>query len=341
MFSRPLGFTQSVEDDLISLVDLSFTSKKYAEEQNPFDTLTKASATSEEAPSEGATSPSSMWSGSSRQSSSPSSTSKTQHSNANVPARRPLISAHTFPKYEHEERLIGQESQETKGTIFQLWPMEVPAQTFRLEAPFIYATRTRNIPRYQLQQELDLNRSVSKLDIRAVLPRETRSLSMPAIHAPRDRQIRYNEEQTVYSIDLFEMRGQKAGALPGSIQMTSGKSLWGGQWTRFWHVTRCKAQHHNCDYRGECEPEKHLLYGVKKGVWEDAGGMVVAREEREEMGAWNANQSFVGKGAGIDRMGYVLEMTDETERDGKKRDLVIACWVMGLWMAEKLRWEGN
>jgi hypothetical protein len=34
-------------------------------------------------------------------------------------------------------------------------------------------------------------------------------------------------------------------------------------------------------------------------------------------------------------------MTEETERDGKKRDLVMACWVMKLWIAEELRWEGN
>jgi hypothetical protein len=142
-------------------------------------------------------------------------------------------------------------------------------------------------------------------------------------------------------MDFFDMRGRKPGTLPGSIQMTSGKSLWGGQWTRFWHVTKCKAKHDVCDYRGVCEPEKHLLYCVKKGVWEDAEGVVVAREETERQEAWAANRAFVRKASGPDGNGRVLEMTDEAEKDGKKRDLVVACWVMTLWMAEELRWEGN
>jgi hypothetical protein len=142
-------------------------------------------------------------------------------------------------------------------------------------------------------------------------------------------------------MDLFEMRGRKAGTLPGSIQMTSGKSLWGGEWTRFWHVTKCKAKHHICDYRGVCEPEKHVLYCVKKGVWEDAEGVVVAHEETEGLGAWCANGLLVETRRPSNEAGHVLEMTEETESDGKKRDLVMACWVMKLWIAEELRWEGN
>jgi hypothetical protein len=56
---------------------------------------------------------------------------------------------------------------------------------------------------------------------------------------------------------------------------------------------------------------------VKKGVWEDAGGVVVAREERG---------------------GRELEKVDVARKD---EDLMVACWVMRLWMAEELRWEGN
>ena len=123
--------------------------------------------------------------------------------------------------------------------------------------------------------------------------------------------------------------------------MTSGKSLWGGEWARFWHVTKCKAKHHICDYRGVCEPEKHVLYCVKKGVWEDAEGVVVAREETEGLGAWYANGLLVETRRLSNEAGHVLEMTEETERDGKKRNLVMACWVMKLWIAEELRWEGN
>jgi hypothetical protein len=340
IFRQSPDLTLPGEDDRISLVDPSFRFKTYADEKDPFDAFTGAITTDEQALSEEAISPSSMWTDSSRPSSSPSSASWTQSVNANAPARRPLVSAQTFPIYTPGRDSADQEPQEAKETILQLWRMEDLAKTFRLEAPFVYATRTHNIPRYQLQQEFDRNGAVSKLHIRGVLPHKARSLSMAAIHVLHDRKTDYIEEETLYSIDLFEMRGRKAGTLPGSIQMTSGKSLWGSQSMRFWHVTRCKAKHHDCDYRGVCEPEKHLLYCVKKGVWEDAEGVVVAREEMDGLGVWGAN-GFVRKASGTYGKELLLEMTDDTEKDGKKRDLVMACLVMKLWMAEELRWEGN
>ena len=76
-------------------------------------------------------------------------------------------------------------------------------------------------------------------------------------------------------------------------------------------------------------------------MWEDAEGVVVAREETEGLGAWCANGLLVETRRLSNEAGHVLEMTEETERDGKKRDLVMACWVMKLWIAEELRWEGN
>ena len=342
MFSRPFEFAASSEDDLTPLTDPSFTFKTYAKETNPFDVLTGAITHGEEALSDEPISPSSMWSASSRPSSSPSAAPETKLLSANITARRPLAKAHTFPKYKEESRSKIEEQREAKKTILDLVPIG-EAQTFRLEGSFIYATKTQNIPRYQLQRDFVRDGSVSKLRIRAVHARETRSCSVPTTHTARDQPIPYNSEETLYIIDEFEMRGKKAGTVPGSIQMTSGESLWGGQWTRIWHVTKCKAQHHVCDYRGVCEPEKHLLYCVKKGVWEDAEGVVVAREEtgRVGLGAANTFSSSVRTGSEMRREDSALEMTDEIERDGKKRDLVMACWVMKLWMAEELRWEGN
>ncbi len=341
MFRRPLEFSLLGEDDQISLVNPSFTSKTYSNEINPFDSLTGAIATSDEGRSDEAMSPSSMWSDSVHSGISPASASTAQLVTANVPARRPLVTAHTLPKCKYEPHSTAREPLVAEETIPELSSIEDHAKTFRLKGSFIYATKTRNLPRYQLLREFERDGSVSKLNIRAVLPRETRSCSVSAINTAHGQQIRYDGEETLYSMDFFDMRGRKPGTLPGSIQMTSGKSLWGGQWTRFWHVTKCKAKHDVCDYRGVCEPEKHLLYCVKKGVWEDAEGVVVAREETERQEAWAANRAFVRKASGPDGNGRVLEMTDEAEKDGKKRDLVVACWVMTLWMAEELRWEGN
>jgi len=342
MFSRPFEFTTSAEDDLIPLVDPSFTFKTYAKETNPFDVLTGAIAHGDGAIFDEAISPSSMWSASSRPSSSPSAAQETMLLSANVATRRTLAKANIIPTYKPKSTSKVQDQREARTTILDLVPIE-EAQTFRLEGSFIYATKTQNIPRYQLQRDFDRDGSVSKLRIRAVHPRETRSCSAPTTHRARDQPMPYSSEETLYSIDEVEMRGKKAGTLPGSIQMTSGESLWGGQWTRIWHVTRCKARHHVCDYRGVCEPEKHLLYCVKKGVWEDAEGVVVAREEtgREGLGAANACSSLVRTEFEMNSRELALEITDETEKDGDKRDLVMACWVMKLWMAEELRWDGN
>ena len=99
MFSRPFEFAASGEDDLIPLIDPSFTFKTYGKETNPFDTLTGAITHGDEALSDEAISPSSMWSASSRPSSSLSVASETKLLSTNVTARRPLAKAHTFPTH--------------------------------------------------------------------------------------------------------------------------------------------------------------------------------------------------------------------------------------------------
>jgi hypothetical protein len=88
--------------------------------------------------------------------------------------------------------------------------------------------------------------------------------------------------------------------------------------------TKCMAKHRDCGYRGTCEPAKHLLFAVKKGGWEAAEGGVVAREEEE--------------GSSTSENGKVFEVVDGGLKD---EDLVVACWVMRLCMAEELWWDGN
>jgi len=129
----------------------------------------------------------------------------------------------------------------------------------------------------------------------------------------------------------FDMKGRSEGALEGSIQLTTGKTLWGGQWTRIWHVTKCKAQHHACNYRGNCEPEKHVLFCVKKGMWEDAEGKVVAHEGKEGLRR--------EKETGTEAENRTLEMMDTVGMDGRRSDLLVACWTMRLWMAGELEWK--
>lgn len=65
--------------------------------------------------------------------------------------------------------------------------------------------------------------------------------------------------------------------------------------------------------------EKVLMYTVKKGVWEDKDGTVVVREDVDG----------------------VLEIGEGWGREGEKRDLVVGCWILKVWVAEGLKWEGE
>jgi hypothetical protein len=310
-------------------------SKIYEAEENPFDRLRRASVASEGASSNNATSPSSIWSNTSRPDTSPSSTTSIPYLKMTsvAPMRRPLLTAYTFPNSHYKSFSAFQRPQQLEEVVhesiqpLEYWPLNEQARTFRLHDGFIYTACTRNLPQYQLQRAFDRSNGTQKLNIRRIQPHETRSYSVPALHTAPDRRIQYNDAGTLYSMTSFDMRGQNPDALEGSCQVTSGSSLWGGQWTRIWHVTKCKAQHRDCGYRGTCEPEKHLLFLVKKGVWEDNEGKVVAREERGASGKSTDEK--------------VLEMVDVEAQDRDRRDLAVACWVMRLWIAEELRWEAS
>ena len=95
------------------------------------------------------------------------------------------------------------------------------------------------------------------------------------------------------------------------------------------------------EHRVSCELEKRLLFAVEKGVWEDAEGTVVAREEKGSVSSWGADRLLARRGSGPKGEGKVLEVTNAAAKDVEKRDLVVACWVMQMWMAEGVRWEGD
>ncbi|USP79471.1 hypothetical protein yc1106_06745 [Curvularia clavata] len=314
----------------------------YANEQNPFDALRRASETSEEVVSDEAISPTSTWSSSARPNSSPSPFSPAVSvSQSTAPIRRQIVKSKTFPIYERASRVTAA-TEGPRKILPELIPLDEQAKTLRLQVPFIYATQSSNLPQYQTQPILDRTGRVSRLDIRRIHPHETRSCSVPARYVAQGRRIRYDEKSTLYSISEYEMKGQSESALKGSIQLTTGKTLWGGQWTRIWHVTRCQAQHQACDYRGSCEPEKHLLFCIKKGVWEDAEGEVVGREGNGRLGSW-VREGFARwkSGTGFENENRILEMMDSVRRNKSKSDLLVACWVMRLWMAGEFTWEEN
>jgi hypothetical protein len=152
----------------------------------------------------------------------------------------------------------------------------------------------------------------------------------------------------MYSISPFEMRGKTEDTLADSVQISSGKSLWGGQWTRLWHVkhprrsdshlSRTSSDTQRSNRRSIDDADKRLLFAVKKGVWEDADGMIVAREEK----GWGYGDRLLSRrGSGASANGKVLEMTDYAVKDTSKRDLLVACWLMRIWTGEGVRWDGD
>lgn len=344
MFRLPNYSAPAGESIALSPYCSPSNSDVYAKEENPFDALRRASATSEEVFSDEAISPTSTWSSSTRPKSSPSPFGPVASlSQSTAPIRRQIFKSKTFPSYERASRVTVATSEGSRRIPPELIPLDEHGRTLRLQGPFIYATQSSNLPQYQIQPVLGCDGRVLTLNIRRIQPHETRSSSVPAKYAAQGRRIRYNEESTLYNISEYETKGQKESALKGSIQLTAGKTLWGGQWTRIWHVTRCQAQHHDCDYRGSCEPEKHLLFCVKKGIWEDAEGVVVGQEGNGRLGSW-VREGFArwkGSGSGSENENRVLEMVDSVRRDKSKSDVLVACWVMRLWMAGEYTWEDN
>lgn len=333
--------------------DKSTMYRSYADEEDPFDALTRGSVTSmsDYNSSDDAISPSSTFSGTSRPSLGRSSTSQVAPPTVTVPTRRPLLSANTFPRYNFDPWSTVRESRALESNYVsalqqEYTPLDEHARAFRLQGPFVYTTKTSNLPRYQIQQEFDRSGKPSRLNIRRLHPHETRSCSVPAVQAGRRPRIRYDDESTAYTMTPFEMNGKQSTTLAGSVQISSGKSLWGGQWTRIWHVTKPKqreskkleadAPSPRRSRRSLEECDKRLLFAVKKGVWEDAEGTVIAREEK---GWGSVDRLFPRRGSGSSTNGKVLEMTDMAPTEAPKRDLVVACWVLKLWMGEGIRWE--
>ncbi|KAF1850360.1 uncharacterized protein K460DRAFT_361165 [Cucurbitaria berberidis CBS 394.84] len=326
----------------------------YEEEVNPFDLFAKASARSmsnEEASSDKAISPSTS-SSVSRPSIGHSSMSRAAPPTVTAPIRQPLLTANTFPSHSYDPWSTVRASRALQADYASTHPAEYApvddrARTFRLQAPFIYTTKTSNMPCYQIQQEFNRIRKPSKLNIRRLLPSETRSCSVSAIHAARGPRIRYDEEGTMYSITSFEMHGKADSALCGSIQISSGKTLWGGQWTRIWHYTKPRRESTSDpdsdsgiqpQRRSYTHDDKTLLFAIKKGVWEDVDGTVIAREEKR----WGYGDRLLSRRGSLSSGdGKILEMTDMGGNDESKRDLVVACWVMRIWTSEGIRWEGD
>jgi len=220
-------------------------------------------------------------------------------------------------------------------------PVDEHARSFRLEAPFIYTTKTSNTPRYQLMQEFSKSGRPRKLHIRRMMASESRSHSLrsASLSPSFGPVIRYDEEATMYTMDCFEligtgyksfeMHGLRSSTLGGTIKAESGKSLLGGKWTKMWHMTKnAKKSYMNVEnearmqkygYHASEEWDKRLLYCVRKGVWEDGEGRVVARE-----GA---------KGG--------LETCDAIGNERWKMDAVVSCWVLHIWMRDGVRWKND
>ncbi|KAF2029878.1 hypothetical protein EK21DRAFT_112553 [Setomelanomma holmii] len=307
-------------------------------EVKPFDTLThrkSSEGTSEASHDDELVAPTSIF-------------NIAEESTRRATARFPLIAARTFPTYNYDPWSAIRRSQafEPPKYTSASGPLPPPeydaidtqAQTFRLQAPFIYASKTSNLPQYQLAQDLGQNGKPSSLKMRRLRPSEMRSCSVPAIHVARVPKIQYDDAETMYHTSAVEMRGRGSSDIDGSIQVTSGCTLWGGTWTKIWHVSKPGRRDSwnsetNFDQWNRSRPgpgrasydgDRILLYSIRKGVWEDGDGTIVAREEKSRIG----------------RLDRILEITEPWARDKERRDLVVACWILRIWSGEGIRWEG-
>ncbi|KAF2193925.1 hypothetical protein K469DRAFT_709406 [Zopfia rhizophila CBS 207.26] len=207
--------------------------------------------------------------------------------------------------------------------------LDTLAHAFRLDGPLIYATKTSNTPRYQLMQEFTRSGRPLKLHIRRLLASEARQHLLPSTLSTPPR-ISYDMDGTMYRITGYEMRGHRSSTLAGSIQLESGSSILSGKWVKIWHFTKNvkrdslnpenEARMQKYGYHAEDEWDKRLLFSVKKGRWEDERGKKVAVEE-------NGTE------------GRKFELLEQVS--GSRRDLLVSCWVMRVWMVEGLRWEGD
>lgn len=220
-------------------------------------------------------------------------------------------------------------------------PVDELARHFRLEAPFVYSTRTSTTPRYQLMQEFTRSGKPKQLNIRRLMASESRSHSLPtsSLTRPNSRRLSYDEDATMYSAtcpDLtglgyrsYEMKGHRSSTIGGSIKVETGRTLLGAKCIKMWHVTKNvrndalnpenEARVQKYGYHAKDEWDRKLLFTVKKGVWEDGKGREVGRETGKgefEVGEWVGKQSW-------------------------RRDLAVSCWLLKTWMGRGLRWEDD
>ncbi|KAF1999236.1 hypothetical protein P154DRAFT_232153 [Amniculicola lignicola CBS 123094] len=208
-------------------------------------------------------------------------------------------------------------------------PIDDLARSFRLEGSFIYTTKTSHMPRYQLMQEFTRSGQPKRLSIRRLMPRESRSHSLPSSSGESER-IRYDDEGTMYTIASYEMRGHRSSTLPGSIRLESGSSFLGGKWTKIYLWTKSarrdslnpenEARILKYGYHSRDEWDKRLMFSIKKGLWENGAGQRIAKEEEGKDG--NVFELLAGYG-------------------GAQRDLAVSCWVMKVWMGAGMRWQGD
>ncbi|KAJ4298859.1 hypothetical protein N0V90_004102 [Kalmusia sp. IMI 367209] len=177
-------------------------------------------------------------------------------------------------------------------------PADALARNFVLSAPFICTTRTSNLPRYHLKQDLSHSGKPTKLSMRRLLPAEARALSHSS-SLPL-----YDDSTTLYTCIVqapltttnfsrtFEMRGRRSSALSGIVTFHSSKNLLGRGGVKVWHWTRSatrdalrpenEARMNKYGYRAEEEWNKRLLFSVKgvfggweweEVAWEDGKGI--------------------------------------------------------------------
>ncbi|KAF2648188.1 hypothetical protein K491DRAFT_699099 [Lophiostoma macrostomum CBS 122681] len=228
------------------------------------------------------------------------------------------------------------------------------ASSFRLHGPLIYATKTSTTPRYQLLQEFSRRGEPRRLHIRRLMPTESRRCSLPTLPRTLTRRstsdIPYDEEATMYTMTRFdnlwdktssyEMRGLRSSTLGGIVVVEKGKSVLGGRWVKIWQKTRNRRNDslnpenedrlNRYGYQPEEEWDKNCLFTVKGG------------KKRKGVGVWNWSDGE-GRRAGVEEDGG-LDGERRFEvlgvQDGWKKDLMVACWVMKVWMGG-LRWEGD
>lgn len=230
-----------------------------------------------------------------------------------------LWSAGTWSATSSSGSIFTNASSDDQSLIF------VPATTFKLRIPFVYTVNTKVSPCFEVHQDFDSDGRPTALNIGNLDSHETLPSSAPAVQTAEQGRKPPNEAGPLYSLNGYEMRDHRANAC---IQMSTDRTLWGGSRTRFWQVTRLQLNQEDTGEGSKSlrraskeifEARRRLLFTVKKGGdWQDMNGTVVAQEDTS-----TAERA--------------ISIADGTAKDASNRDLVIACWLMRIWMTEGIR----